>query len=354
MILGDRLLKIIEEGLKGDRKGLALGNLPKLQAVTSGLQRSRTYLIAGGTGAGKSTWGMNVFGVEPLLDYYYNYRKDPKYVFHWFINSLEMDIEMLLTRITSYILFRDYDLSVDAETIAGIGGKVISTDIRELIEVEIAPVLNDLSEYITVHHRISSKKLSQILTDFYIKHGTLVRDKQMDVTGYSTEKIVIVNVSNDHVALMSSDSSKKAAIDELAKLSIEFKTMFGTTFTHLQQLNRQEGEIQKLKTMDTPQPMLQDIKDSSDLADSSDVVIAVFPPHRFGIKYYLKYDISDSPDALRDSYRAMWVLKNRSGKTGVISYAFYGASGFFRELPSPESFTAKMKRLLRENKPFWK
>ena len=232
MSLGDKLVKIIEDGLKGDKKGLSFGNLPKLHAVTSGLQRGRVYLIAGGTGAGKSTWGMNVFGVEPLLDYYYNYRNDPKYVFHWFINSLEMDIEMLLTRMASYILFRDYDLSIDSETISGIGGKVIPSDIKELIEIEIAPVLNDLSEYITVHHRISSKKLTQLLTDFYIKHGTLVRDKQMDVIGYDTDKIILVNVSNDHVALMSSDSSKKAAIDELAKLSIEFKTLFGTTFTH--------------------------------------------------------------------------------------------------------------------------
>ena len=352
MNLGDKLNEIIEEGKRGDNRGLSFGDIPNLAKAIPLIQRGKIITILGGTGSGKSTLGINHFGFEPFMDYYRNHRSNPNYVFKWFINSLEMDLKMLITRMASYILMRDYGLSISVVAMMGMNGESIPPDIEELIKVEIAPTLNELSQYVEITHKVTSAQVERKLYDFYGQHGTIMRDKHAEVTGYTTDKFIFVLVTHDHVALTSGDGSKKSKIDELSSMEIEMKNLFGTTFINLQQLNRGESDITKLTKMDNPKPYLSEAKDSGDLIDASDVVIMLFIPYRFSLNVYMDIDIAATPLGLKDAYRALFVEKNRSGKTGYVHCAFYGMAGLFRQIP--DDLTDKIKLKIRNAQPFWR
>ena len=48
------LLNLIERGRRGDNQGLSLG-LPKLEQIIDGLTQETYYLVAAGTGNGKTS-----------------------------------------------------------------------------------------------------------------------------------------------------------------------------------------------------------------------------------------------------------------------------------------------------------
>ena len=354
MKLGEALISYIEYGKKGGNKGLSFGYLPKLRSVIPNVQRGKIYTILGGTGAGKSIIGVHNFGFECLLDYHKNYKSNTDLKFHWFLNSLEMDLETLLVRFTSYMLLRDYGKVISTDMVTHTDGKVLPEDAENIIRTDIAPLLDAVSENITIYHQMTVGKIKQILFDYYGKHGTFERDVYGDINGYKTDKTLFVLMTVDHVALLTGDGSTKSKIDELAGLEIGMTTLFKTTFVNLQQLNRQEGDIQKILKMSTPKPALHEAKDSGTLIDASHVVIAPFHPNRFDIRSYLDLDISVTELGFRDSYRAVYVLKQRSGRLGMVHIAFYGIAGFIRELPELNQITETLKRKIRQSIPFWK
>ena len=352
--LGQQLLEYIDYGKRGGNKGLSFGNLPKLRGLVPSLQRGTIYTLLGGTGSGKSILGVHNFGLEALLDYHKNYKDKGEMVFHWFLNSLEMDLETLLMRFTSYVLIRDHGKVVSTDYLKSVDDKVLPEDVEAIIRTNIAPMLDSITEYVTIYHRIGTDKLEKVLFDFYGKYGTFERDKFGDIVSYHSEKVVFCLVSVDHVALLSGEGSVKSRIDELASFEINMTTLFRTSFVNLQQLNRQEGEITKLLKMTTPKPALSEAKDSGTLIDASHVVVSLFPPNRFDIRVYLDVDISATEYGLKDNYRSLYVLKNRSGRVGMVHYAFYGVSGFFRELPELSKLTDKLKRMIQQSIPFWR
>ena len=63
-------------------------------------------------------------------------------------------------------------------------------------------------------------------------------------------------------------------------------------------------------------------------------------------------DIAATPLGLKDAYRALFVEKNRSGKTGYVHCAFYGMAGLFRQIP--DNLTDKIKLKIRNAQPFWR
>ena len=352
MKLGKKLVEFITEGLKGSNKGLSIG-LPVLGKTINNLQRGQIVLTLAGTGTGKSLFTMHHLGVEPLWDYYTNHRKDPNYIFKWIVYSFEMDLESLLARIASYILFKDYSIECAPAAILSYGEKKLDEKILNIIIEHIEPALDQLSDFVEVNGKRTPSQIEARLTDFYEEYGEFVKDKYGATTSYKTDKYIFCNVTIDHVALVKGDSGKKSKIDELGEKMNQFVTLCKTTFTPVQQLNRAEGDVTKLTKMETPKPSLSEAKDSGDLVDLSHVIIALFNPHRFDIKAYLDVDISLTPSGLKDAYRAIFVLKARGSVVGMVHTAFYGAAGFFKEFKVSE-LTTNDRLKIKSGTKFWK
>ena len=95
MTYTSRLIELIKRGREGDNQGLSLG-MPKLEHIIDGLTQETYYLIAAGTGNGKTSFVLHSFIYKALLDS--DSDKDVQFI----IFSLEMMAEQLLLK--SYCL----------------------------------------------------------------------------------------------------------------------------------------------------------------------------------------------------------------------------------------------------------
>lgn len=63
------------------------------------------------------------------------------------------------------------------------------------------------------------------------------------------------------------------------------------------------------------------------------VMIAIYNPHRDGLKTYHKYNI----ELLKNNFRSIMVLKNRFGDCDVeVGVNFFGGINYFHEIPKPD------------------
>lgn len=75
-------------------------------------------------------------------------------------------------------------------------------------------------------------------------------------------------------------------------------------------------------------------KDTSGTIEGSEVVIALFYPHREKIARCEGFPIQN---VLQDRFRLVQILKNRFGKSDKnIGCTFHGEIGLFKELPKPD------------------
>lgn len=74
-------------------------------------------------------------------------------------------------------------------------------------------------------------------------------------------------------------------------------------------------------------------KDSGSPIQDSEIVLALFNPHREKLATYRGYDIRQ----LESKFRVITCLKNRYGESDIeVPCVFYGKIGIFKELPRPE------------------
>jgi replicative DNA helicase len=146
-----------------------------------------------------------------------------------------------------------------------------------------------------------------------------------------------VEVIIDHAGLVKgSKSQKKATIDDLASKCQELREKYMCAIIFVCQINRNLAGMRRTKNV-TFEPTLDDIKETGDIGDMADLVIAMFEPARYGttdsaygdpIKY-------TDPETKQRHFRRLRVLKNTYGVDGIgVGCAFLGQIGLFKELPT--------------------
>jgi predicted DNA-binding protein YlxM (UPF0122 family) len=141
-------------------------------------------------------------------------------------------------------------------------------------------------------------------------------------------KIVLI----DHVGLINGQGSKKERIDTVVDYMIYFRNKCDITGIFIQQMNRNSKSMdRKLNSYELYQ--LDDFKDTSGTTDGSEVVIALYYPHREKIARCEGYPIQN---VLKKRFRLTQVLKNRYGMADSnIGTLFYGEIGMFKDMPKP-------------------
>jgi L-fucose mutarotase/ribose pyranase (RbsD/FucU family) len=78
---------------------------------------------------------------------------------------------------------------------------------------------------------------------------------------------------------------------------------------------------------------INDAKDSGNTVQDCNIMIALYNPHRDGLKTYKNYDIKQ----LESNFRSIMCLKNRFGDCDVeVGCNFFGGMNIFHELPKPD------------------
>lgn len=335
---GELLVDLIREGQTGNNIGLQ----PSIDRLPSVLQKQIIQLM-GGTGSGKTYAAFNVYGVHPMSEWLRRFKDDPDRVFHWIIFSFEMAKDELILRLAAYFYAVATRKMVPSHVIAGFESGLQDED-RDWIIKHCAPRLSEISPYFTIYPSKSLKGITGIIHNFYKQYGDL--DKQGN---YVTDKKITLMCTVDHLGLISGQGSKKTLIDELIKFQVMTTTIYRTSWINVQQLNRGEGDMQKLRGGSDPRPTLAEAKDSGDGVDAAHVVVVIYNPNRFDLKDYLGYPIETNNlrQGLEDRLRVWFILKRRFGQVGYVATAFYGEAGLFQKMPLPEHLTqTQVKRIL--------
>lgn len=335
----DRLYKSINFGKEGKNIGVPT-SLPKLDKITYGIQQSYIYTVMADTGGGKTTYTLFSFVYNALKNYITNGGKPVQILYF----SIEMSSEVLLAKLLSLYLWDNYGQVITFEEILSLTSEISEEKLAYIYDAKAW--MDTVEQYITIiDNPISPEQGSVILRMWNEKFGKFIQvDENQEVYKSDFEGLKIV--VTDHVSIMKNNGKgTKNTIDEWCKEYINYRNLCGITGVLVQQANRNfKGMDRRLNDMGLFQ--LDDLKDSSDTAQASEVVIGIYNPHREKLNKVNKYNVK----ILEDRIRVVQVMKNRYGQSDKnICVNFHGDVGWFMELPPAEEINDYEQYLSLQN-----
>ena len=315
------LLNLIERGRQGDNQGLSLG-MPKLEQIIDGFTQETYYLIAAGTGNGKTSFALHSFIYKALQES--NSKTDLQLI----IFSLEMSAEQLLAKLLSLHIHETYGKQISYKELLSRGkGTTLSDEDFELVQ-ECIPFLDSIEDRLIIHDgTLNSDKYKELLIQDLTKFGTFIDEDTYELNNPNQ----IIGVMTDHLGLVrpKAGRSKKEEIDTISAYGVSFRNKCKISPINIMQFNRNSSNSERLK-QGLQEPELSDLKESGSPSEDANVVIVLYNPFRSKLSTYRGYNIKE----LKDGFRSLLVLKNRFGPSDVaIGVGFYGKCGLFKELP---------------------
>lgn len=321
----ERLLALIDKGRLGLNKGLSIG-MPKLEDYMDGLTQETYYLLAGGTGSGKTSFALYSFVYKPLMDHI----DDDRYRIIYF--SLEMTEEQLLAKLLSLYIFETYGEEISFKNLLSRGkNETLSDEDYELV-LESLDWLDKVESKIIIHDgTTNAERMKDLIISDLRQFGRFIDENTYELHNSS----MVITILLDHIGLIrpAIGRSKKEEIDTASAYLVQFRNKCKVSPIVVMQVNRGSSNVERRK-LGHQELQLDDLKDSGNPSEDSNVVIALFYPYREKMSTYRGYDIKQ----LEDSFRSAVILKNRFGAADIaVGTSFYGACGLFKELPKADT-----------------
>lgn len=356
-----KALNIVDKGREGLNGGIPF-NIAALDYYINGVQPAQYVLIGGETGTGKTAFADSAFVLNPItfiLDFKTNPEKyinagfplaeNTDYLLYYY--SFEIGVEKKILKWITHYMWLKYGIITHYKYVISRGKHRISDEHYKLV-IEARSYIDQILS--RIHFIDRAKNPTGIKSDItgvmnrngkLIKHQRIVQGQTMEVYEYvPNNPNLIVNVVIDHVGLMSieSDSSggqrltKKQNLDRMSQYAIELRNLYGVSFTAISQFNREIADINRQRFSEL-QPQLNDFKDTGNMSEDAEIVLAGFNPMNYNIKQYLGYDMIGNTGIGKRS-RYYIILKNRDGEANVrFGLNFLGETGYFRDLASQGS-----------------
>jgi hypothetical protein len=342
MSLFQSLKDRIDEGKAGLNRGFSTGS-PKLDSVIQGLQRRTFIALGGGVGTGKTALTDHSFVLNPYREMLLILKEGllkPLYL-RVFYNSFEIEKVNKTAKWVCYDIYRDFGKVFDINFVLSIGKNKISDEIYTKV-CEYQDYYEKMEDY--VHIKDISNNPTGIYMDVkkYMDANGKVVDEIKEVRGQQItfHKYIpnnpdeIVVVITDHIGLMRVEKdchTKKERIDKYSEQAISLRNFYGVTSIALSQFNRELADLDRRKFSELT-PQLEDFKDTGNLCEDANTVIALFNPLRYNITQYNNFEIN----RVAGNYRPVIVLKTRDGSDMVkLNQNFLGQVGHFRDFPDP-------------------
>ena len=329
------LWHLIEQGRKGENKGLSVG-LPKLDKIIGGIQPSRYYCISGASSAGKTA--LVLYFIYRLFK---DYPKEPIYLVYF---SLEIGSEVLLAKLMALYCAEEFGVYLTINDILSFDSILSDSDYQYLKKARdwIATLGSRL---IILDKGLNARILYKEICELMKKLGSIenVGNKEVYVPKHPRQRVIGVI---DHMSLIRPEEGRtlKAEIDLTSSFMVTLKRKFYLSWMALMQQNRASSSMDRRKA-ELNEPGLNDVKDSGGPVQDSDVVLQLYYPARDKIPTYREYKIL-GPHSLAGRFRSIIVSKNRYGIADrVIGCGFYGEVGWFKELPLGRDITDFTKYL---------
>lgn len=316
---------------KGIPNEISVG-LPKLENLVYGVMQETYYLVAGGTGSGKTKFIDYFFVLKPMSFV----KKNPHLPIkvHIIYFSLEISGVMKAINLYSFYIFAKYGVSLTPQQIQSRAYNLSDQELQYVEEAEkwVDSLAEDLEIYDT---NLTASKLWAILKEYSNKNGIWTKNEETGEEVYTPNNpylytIVII----DHIGNVNAENKKKE-IDKISRYLVWFRNKCRFTPVVVQQYNRGIEGMDRIK-FNAQTPQLSDLKETGNTSEDCNIALAMFSPLRFRIEEYRGYNIVK----LQDRIRTVTILKNREGPAEkTLGYAFYGEVGFFHELPLGKDMT---------------
>lgn len=338
----DGLEERMNQGRLGLNRGFSTGSR-KVDSVIQGVQRRTIYALGGGVGTGKTAFTDHSFVLQPyeeMQKIILEGRERPLYL-RVFYNSFEIEKINKLAKWSCYKLYQDFKITVDINFILSIGKNKVSQEIYEKV-CATRDYFERMEDY--VHITDISTNPTGIFMEvkkYCDLNGTVVPTEKI-VRGHkitfqkyipnNTDEIVVV--ITDHVGLLRVEKdchTKKERIDKYSEQAISLRNFYGVSSVALSQFNREIADLDRRRFAELT-PQLEDFKDTGNLSEDANVVMALFNPLRYNITEYNGINIGMTGGR----YRPVIILKTRDGSDMIkINQNFLGEVGYFRDFPDP-------------------
>jgi hypothetical protein len=355
-------LEAVTAGMQGQNTGLKCG-LPKLGKFINNIQRARMYVIGGSAKSGKTAIIDEMFVLSPFLLEHKtgNIKLKIKY-FSYEISKIEK-----MAKFCAFFMYENYGITdtngkpFSSNYILSKGEYKLNEEHYKIVEKIYNDELNELfgnggvidfyedrdNPYGIANeiHRHAEANGEYIYKEYDFKCDNGTFEKRNRRVGYrpsDPKEFVIVICDHADLIRATRNMDSKHKIDELGRICVEFRNLVGYSFVIVQQLNREMGKTDRLKfSGDDLQPMAEDFKNTGNLIEDANLVIAIFNPSVYKhIHQHLNYDI----DRLGKYYRSVHILQSRETECFVNEGLFFlGEIGNFTELPEASNLQSLEK-----------
>lgn len=326
-MISESLYSQITSGREGRNWGYSLG-LPKLEGVIDGVTKNTYTLIVSPSGTGKTSLALFSYIYKPICEHL----DDGNFKITYF--SLEISAELLFAKLLSLYIFETYNIELSTkELLSRKKDYTLSEDNYNIVK-ECLPWLKKVERILTVYDKgLNANSLYSILHKELELTGQFEETEGRKLyTPYNDDLVHLVVI--DHLSLCrpSDKRTLKEEIDLISSYLVSFRNRCKISPLVIMQVNRNASSMDRRKE-GLSNITLNDTKDSGNPVQDSEIVIALFSPHREKLANYRGYDIKQ----LQHNFRSITVLKNRYGESDIeIGCSFYGKTGFFKELPKPD------------------
>lgn len=277
----------------------------------------------------KTTFALWTFVYQPLTHFLSGecQERDP----YWLLFSLEMTRAQVYAKLVSMYIYDKFSIQLRFKEIFSRGKDCILSDDNYEILKKCGEFLDVLDKRLTFYEgslteAVYLREVEKELKKYgKFEDSEYVPDNPNQIIGVLVDHFTLVKASNGR--------SKKEEIDAISRDSVILrnKTKIMSPI-HIAQFNRNSSNQERMKQQ-LQDPSSEDFKDSGSLLEDSQIVLALFSPHKCKLATYRKYNIKE----LEQCFISISLLKSRFGTSDIIDpVGFYGDCSTYAELPKPD------------------
>lgn len=312
-----------------------------------GLEPAKMYVVTAATKVGKTTFASYLFIYNSLL---FAYNNPDKVRFKVFYIPREETPEDVLHRFMCFILYKlsKGKVIIDRNDLKSSKNVALDEKVLELLNSEeYKNILDFFEENVMFYPSVNPSGVWKEMIKYAEDHGKVYKRKieTKDEFGFEKEIEVFDHyvpdddneirlIFDDHVSLtpLERNFTLKQAIDKLGEYYVLLRNMYGYSICEVHQQNTSSESLDAIK-LGKAKASTNFLADSSYSGRNCDVCIGVNSPFRQELPDWNGYDITK----LKDYFRYVEILLNRSGSAGGVAPLFYlGKVCDWNEMPLPK------------------
>lgn len=327
MSIVENLFKLIDDGRDGLNKGIPTG-LPKLDDIVGGAQRAVYTTVFGLSSTGKTSFIVYSYLYRILKD---NPEKDIT-IIHY---SLEVNAEIIYAKLLSLYVYEEFGIIIPYLELLSKTSR-LSDDKFEYVQKAKVWLESLDGRLIIFDKALNAKVLYKTAIPILEKKGTIKEENGRKVfTPNNPEQIILLLLDHASILMPSEGRTLKQEIDLTSQYLITLRNRYFVSPVVLMQQNRESSSMDRRKA-ELTEPSMNDSRDSGNVIQDSDIVLALYSPLKDKLTSYRGYKVLGD-EGLFDRIKGCVILKNRYGISDkVVVLGFYGEVGKFVELPAPE------------------